>query len=126
MRYVLQVTQPLYGGQGSALALQLAQTLLNSGHQLSQVFFYREGVSNGNAFTYPANDEPNILAQWQSLAKQHQVRLNLCVAAAQRRGVVSAQSAVDGVQNNLADGFEIAGLGEFSRAVLEADRVITL
>ncbi|MGR3807283.1 tRNA 2-thiouridine synthesizing protein D [Pasteurella testudinis DSM 23072] len=126
MRYVLQVTQPLYGGQGSALALQLAQALLANGHQLTQIFFYRDGVYHGNAFTYPANDEPNLLAQWQAFAQQHQVRLNLCVAAAQRRGVVSPQSAVDGAQNNLADGFELAGLGEFSRAVLEADRLITV
>ncbi|KGQ70133.1 tRNA 2-thiouridine(34) synthase TusD [Chelonobacter oris] len=126
MRYVLQVTQPLYGGQGSALALQLAQTLLKCGHQLDQVFFYREGVYHGNAYTYPASDEPNLLLQWQAFARQYQVRLNLCVAAAQRRGVVSAQSAVDGMQDNLAAGFEIAGLGEFTRAVLDADRLISI
>ena len=64
MRYVLQVTQPLYGGQGSALAVQLAQALLENGHQLDQIFFYREGVYNGNAFSYPANDEINILLEY--------------------------------------------------------------
>ena len=126
MRYVLQVTQPLYGGQGSALAVQLAEALLVNGHQLDQIFFYREGVYNGNAFSYPANDEINILAVWQKLAKQYQVRLNLCVAAAQRRGVVSVESSQDNQQQNLAEGFEIAGLGEFSRALLEADRLITI
>ncbi|TNG93039.1 sulfurtransferase complex subunit TusD [Pasteurellaceae bacterium USgator11] len=126
MRYVLQVTQPLYGGQGSALALQLAQALITAGHQLEQVFFYGDGVYHGNAFTYPANDEPNLLQAWQTLAQQHQVRLNLCVAAAQRRGIVAPQSAVDGIQNNLAEKFEIAGLGDFSRAVLVADRLVTV
>lgn len=126
MRYVLQVTQPLYGGQGSALALQLAESILKCGHQLDQVFFYREGVYHGNAFSYPANDEPDLLTQWQALAKTHQVRLNLCVAAAQRRGVVATESSRDNQQHNLASGFELAGLGEFTRAVLQADRLISV
>lgn len=126
MRYVLQVNQPLYGGQGSALALQLAEALLEYGHQLDQVFFYREGVYHGNGYTYPANDEPNLLGKWQALGAKYHVRLNLCVAAAQRRGVVSAESSRDNQQHNLALGFELAGLGEFVCAVLQADRLITV
>ncbi len=126
MRYVLMVKQPVYGSQGAFLAYQFACALLERGHQITQIFFAQAGVTNGNAFVYPANDEFNLLQAWQTLAQTHQVPLHLCIAAAQRRGVVDAMTAAQRNQHNLADGFILAGLGEFSKAVLEADRVITI
>ena len=126
MNYVLAIRQPVYGSQGAYLAYQLAQALLAEGHQLRQVFFMQDAVSTGNALVYPANDEFHLQKAWQKLAAQHQFPLHLCVAAAQRRGVVNGQSAADGQSHNLAEGFELAGLGEFSQAVLQADRVLTL
>lgn len=144
MDYVLLVKQPVYGSQGAFLAYRLAQVLVQK-HCIRQIFFYQDGVSNGNALVYPANDEFNLVSAWQAFSRQFNVPLYLCVAAAQRRGVVDSDSAADksavkksnafstsatpaapsGV-NNLADVFQLAGLGEFSRALLQADRVITL
>ncbi|MDG6895205.1 sulfurtransferase complex subunit TusD [Volucribacter amazonae] len=126
MQYVLVVKQAVYGSQGAFLAYQFAQALLVAGHQLNQIFFYQEGVSHGNAFVYPANDEFNLTHAWQQLSQQYQVPLHLCIAAAQRRGVVDEHSAFNPQQTNLAEGFQLAGLGEFSQALLTADRVITL
>ena len=57
---------------------------------------------------------------------RHTLTLHLCVAASQRRGVVDALTAEDTDQTNLADGFEITGLGEFMAMALKADRVVTL
>ncbi|TCJ95918.1 tRNA 2-thiouridine synthesizing protein D [Volucribacter psittacicida] len=126
MKYVLVVRQPVYGSQGAFLAYQFAQALLLAKHQISQIFFYQEGVSHGNGFVYPANDEFNLTQAWQQLSQQYQVPLHLCIAAAQRRGVVDENSAWNTQQANLATGFQLAGLGEFSQALLTADRVITL
>lgn len=126
MNYVLAVKSPNYGAQGAFLAFQLAQALLKKGHQIRQIFFFQHGVSNGNAFALPANDEFNLLKAWQALAAQAQIPLHLCVAASQRRGVVNAQTAQDGAQANLAEGFVMAGLGEFIVATLKADRLLTL
>ncbi|MGF7453792.1 sulfurtransferase complex subunit TusD [Pasteurella bettyae] len=126
MRYVLSVRQPIYGSQGAYLAYQLAQELLAQGHQITQIFFSQAGVSNGNALVYPANDEFNLVKAWQKLSLEHHVPLHLCVAASQRRGIVDKLTAFDGKTSNLAEGFVLAGLGEFSKAVLEADRVISL
>ncbi len=39
MRYLLSVTQPVYGSQASYLAYQFAQALLQAGHTIDQVFF---------------------------------------------------------------------------------------
>ena len=126
MQYVLSITQPVYGSQASFLAYQFARTLLTKGHQISQIFFSQAGVTHGNQFVYPANDEFNLVKAWQQLAQQHHIPLYLCIAAAQRRGVVTDETSANHQQNNLADGFILAGLGEFSQAVLLADRVITL
>lgn len=126
MRYVLAIKQPIYGAQGGFLAYQFAQALIKKGHEISQIFFFQAGVSQGNQFVYPANDEFNLQQAWQKFSQQHQIPLHLCIAAAQRRGVVNAETAQSTTQDNLAEHFTLAGLGEFSRAVLEADRVITL
>ncbi|HBO38974.1 MAG TPA: sulfurtransferase complex subunit TusD [Pasteurellaceae bacterium] len=126
MRYVLAVKQPVYGSQGAYLAYQFTEELLRQKHQISQIFFFQHGVTNGNALVYPANDEFNLQKAWQMLSLEHQIPLHLCVAAAQRRGITDTFTAHDAERTNLAEGFILAGLGEFSKAVLEADRVITL
>lgn len=115
MQYVLAVKSGL-NEQGASLAYQMAEALLAAGHQICQVFFFQNGVHQGNGLVDPASDEVNLVAQWQQLAKQHSLALHLCISAAQRRGVVA---------QNLADGFVLAGLGEFSQALLKADRLLT-
>ncbi|MCK3654931.1 tRNA 2-thiouridine(34) synthase TusD [Pasteurellaceae bacterium Macca] len=117
MDYVLAVKSGIYGHQGAYLAYQTAQALLEAGHQLRQIFFFQEGVSNAQKQVDPASDEFHLLQHWQALAQQHHIPLHLCISAAQRRGVV---------EENLAEGFTLAGLGEFSQAVLTADRLLTL
>lgn len=126
MQYVLAIKSPIYGSQGAFLAYQLACELLQCGHQIRQIFFFQQGVSNGNGLVSPANDEVNLLQKWQELHRTYQIPLHLCISAAQRRGIVDRSTSLLPEQQNLADGFVLAGLGEFSQAMLQADRVITL
>lgn len=116
MNYVLAVKGDVYGSQAAYLAYQVAQELLAQGHCIRQIFFFQNGVSNANKFVDPASDEINLVEKWQMLAEMHRLPLHLCIAAAQRRGIT---------EQNLAHGFVLAGLGEFSQAVLTADRLLT-
>lgn len=116
MKYVLAIKSPIYGGQGSYLAYQFAEALLARQHDISQIFFFQQGVSHANALVEPASDEFNLQQAWRILAKKHRLSLHLCIAAGQRRGII---------KENLAEPFVLAGLGEFSKAVLEADRLMT-
>ncbi|MDP8033757.1 sulfurtransferase complex subunit TusD [Pasteurella atlantica] len=125
MRYVVAVKSPVYGSQGSALAYQFIKTLLENNYSISQVFFFQEGVSNANRLVNPATDEINLVEKWQYLATSYRLSLHLCIAAAQRRGVVDETTTPLHTQTNLAEGFVLAGLGEFSQAVLTADRLVT-
>lgn len=126
LRYSLLVTGPAYGTQQASSAYQFAQALLAVGHQLDSIFFYREGVHNANLLTAPASDEFDLVRAWQQLAEQHGIMLNVCVAAALRRGITDAQEAGhrDLQQYNLQPGFELRGLGALAEAALSCDRLV--
>ncbi|KOO01939.1 sulfurtransferase complex subunit TusD [Vibrio nereis] len=126
LTYTLVVNGSIYGSQSARSAYQFAQAVLEEGHKLVSVFFYQDGVTNGSALTVPANDEFDLGKAWQSLAQEHQVRLETCVAAALRRGIVSEDEASQHglVQSNLAENFTQAGLGSLAEAMLMQDRVV--
>ncbi|AJI95998.1 sulfurtransferase tusD [Yersinia ruckeri] len=126
LRYCLLVTGPAYGTQQASSAYQFAQALLAAGHQLVSVFFYREGVLNANQLTSPASDEFDLVRAWQQLAKTDSVVLNVCVAAALRRGVCDEHEAsqIGLGRANLQPGFTLSGLGSLAEAALTCDRVI--
>ena len=125
MRYSILVTGAPYGTQQASAAYQFALALLARGHQLVSVFFYREGVLNGNQLSSPASDEFDLVRAWQQLSAAHQVELNVCVAAALRRGVIDHDEATQHeLQANLQSGFSLTGLGSLAEASLSCDRLV--
>jgi tRNA 2-thiouridine synthesizing protein D len=126
MRYTLLVTGPAYGTQQASSALLFARALLAAGHQLESIFFYREGVLNANQLTAPASDEVDLVRAWQALRQEQGVVLNVCVAAALRRGVTDPQEAtrLQLAGSNLQPGFELSGLGALAEAALSCDRLV--
>ncbi|SHO55044.1 sulfurtransferase complex subunit TusD [Vibrio quintilis] len=126
LTYTIVVNGPLYGTQSARSAYQFALALLQKGHVLVSVFFYQDGVTNGNRLSVPANDEFNLVKAWQSLSDDYRVRLETCVAASLRRGIVSPEeSELHGLSAaNLADNFEQAGLGSLAQALMTQDRVV--
>lgn len=126
MRFTILVTGPAYGTQQASSALQFARALLNAGHELISVFFYREGVYNANQLTAPASDEYDVVRAWQQLHTDHGVALEICVAAALRRGVTDETEAQQlGLAGaNLQPGFTMSGLGALAQAALTCDRMV--
>ncbi|MBL5904915.1 sulfurtransferase complex subunit TusD [Serratia fonticola] len=126
LNYCLLVTGPAYGTQQASSAWQFAQALLAAGHRITSVFFYREGVLNANQLSSPASDEFDLVRAWASLAQQHGVELNVCVAAALRRGVIDEQEAAQLAlaAANLQPGFTLSGLGSLAEAALSNDRLV--
>ncbi|MGF1743257.1 sulfurtransferase complex subunit TusD [Vibrio profundum] len=126
LTYTLLVTGSLYGSQSARNAYMFAKELLTQGHQLVSVFFYQDGVLNASAYSVPANDEFDLVSAWRQLEKDHAVRLETCVSAALRRGVVSEaeseQHKLDG--QNFSAQFSQVGLGSLAEAMLTQDRVV--
>jgi tRNA 2-thiouridine synthesizing protein D len=116
LNYTLVVLGPAYGTQSAYCAYQFAHTLLTkTSHSIKNIFFYADGIYNANHYTDPANDEFNLVVAWQQLAKKYSLTLAVCVAAAQRRGVT---------EGNIAEHFELTGLGELSESIAMSDRTV--
>jgi tRNA 2-thiouridine synthesizing protein D len=120
------ITGDVYGSQATHMAIEFAKALVSTEHKLEKVFFYQSGVNQANLLTVPANDELNVVEEWQRLAQTHQFALETCVAAALRRGVVSQEEAKQHQlkASNVAAGFDQVGLGSLAEALLKFDRVV--
>lgn len=126
MIFCLLVTGPAYGTQQASSAWLFANALLEQGHTLDSIFFYREGVLNASLLNSPASDEFDLTSNWQSLQQKQGVTLNICVAAALRRGIADQEEAtnLELPVANLADGFQLSGLGALAEAALTCDRMV--
>ncbi|MGI9318075.1 MAG: sulfurtransferase complex subunit TusD [bacterium] len=126
MKFSVVVNEGPYTHQASDSAYFFTQAALAQGHEVMRVFFYHDGVNNGTRLTTPPQDDRNITNRWSELANQHDLDLVVCVAAAQRRGIVDQdeQKRNSKDTNNIADGFRISGLGQLIEAGIQSDRLI--
>tara|TARA_B100000029_G_C17477109_1_gene924181 strand:+ start:602 stop:979 length:378 start_codon:yes stop_codon:yes gene_type:complete len=120
------VNEGPYTHQASDTAYQFTRAALAAGHKIIRVFFYHDGVNNGTRMTTPPQDDRHIVERWSELGNDYNLDLVVCVAAAQRRGILDRDEAKrhgkDG--DNLASGFRISGLGQLIEAGIEADRLV--
>ena len=102
-------------------AFGLAQALHAQQEQL-QLFFYQDGVQVANELQWFPDDQRNLKHEWQQLG----IRLPVCVSAALARGITDSDNAQrHSLQHhNLAQGFELVGLGELADAVQNCSRLI--
>jgi tRNA 2-thiouridine synthesizing protein D len=126
MKLSILVNEGPYQHQAADSAIQFTKAALEKGHDIYRVFFYNDGVNNGTRFGVPPQDDRNITEQWTELAKKHDLDLVVCIAAAQRRGILDENEAKrqgkDG--DNIADGFRISGLGQLIEAGIQSDRLV--
>jgi tRNA 2-thiouridine synthesizing protein D len=126
MKFAIQVNEGPYNHQASVSALNFVRAAVDAGHEIFRVFFYHDGVNNGTRYTTPPQDDINIVKAWSELAEKHNMDLVVCVAAAQRRGIVDEgeqeRNGKDG--NNIAAGFRISGLGQLIEAGIQSDRLV--
>ena len=126
MKFGILVNEGPYTHQASDSAYHFTAAALRAGHEIVRVFFYHDGVNNGTRLSVPPQDDRNISERWSELAKEHDVELILCVAAAQRRGLLDEDEARRAAKdsNNMAPGFQISGLGQLVDAGIQADRLV--
>lgn len=126
MKFGIMVNEGPYTHQAADTAYHFTRAALEKGHEIYRVFFYHDGVNNGTRFATPPQDERNIVKRWSELAETYNLDMVVCVAAAQRRGVVDPDEAKrhgkDG--DNIAPGFRISGLGQLIEAGIQADRLV--
>lgn len=126
MKFGILVNASPYTHQACDSAYHFARASLAKGHTVSRIFFYHDGVYSGSDLLIPPQDERNIAARWSALADEYGVDLVLCVAAAQRRGVLDESEAKrhEKKHHNVANGFRISGLGQLMETSIEVDRLL--
>jgi tRNA 2-thiouridine synthesizing protein D len=127
MIFSILVNEGPYTHQASDSAYQFAKAVLAKGHEIFRIFFYHDGVNNATRLTTPPQDDRNIVNRWSKLAEEHKLDMVVCVAAAQRRGIVDEGEAKRNGKDatNLAPGFRISGLGQLVEAGIQSDRLVT-
>lgn len=126
MKYAIQVNTSPYQSSSGERAYQFTKTALEMGHEVERVFFYQEGIYHAFNTLTPPDDEVNPVKLWTELVQNYSLDLVVCISAAQRRGLLEKNEAKrQGKQdNNIAEGFRIAGLGLWVEAILVADRFL--
>ena len=127
MKLAIQINEGPYTHQASDTAYHFTKAALAKGHEIFRVFFYHDGVNNATRLTTPPQDDRNIVARWSKLAEEHKLDMVVCVAAAQRRGIVDEGEMKRNGKDatNLAPGFRISGLGQLIEAGIQSDRLVT-
>ena len=115
MKFGILVNEGPFTHQASDSAYHFTKAALEKDHEIFRVFFYYDGVNNGNKLSEPQSDDRNLVKLWGELSKEHDLDLVVCVAAALRRGIKD---------DVLAEGFRISGLGQLVEAGMEADRLV--
>lgn len=127
MKFGIVVNEGPYTHQASDSAYQFTKAALAKGHEIVRVFFYHDGVNNATRLMVPPQDDRHLQNMWSELSKEHDLDLVVCIAAAQRRGILDENEAKRQGKDadNLAEGFRISGLGQLIEAGIQADRLVT-
>jgi len=126
MKFAIQINEGPFTHQASDSAYRFTKTALENGHEIFRVFFYHDGVNNGTMYGVPPTDDRNLQSLWSELAEAHDLDLVVCVAAAQRRGIMDEDEAKRHHKgaSNIAPRFRISGLGQLIEAGIQADRLM--
>jgi len=127
MKFNVLVTGALYSAQTAYSALQFCRAAATSGHIVTQVFFYQDGVSQASDLSVPLADEYDAVSAWAKYSVDTGADLVVCVSAAERRGILGAEQAAEfeKANHNLHPAFKVEGLGVLHQACLASDRTVT-
>lgn len=108
-------------------ALNFARAVLDAGHQISRLFFYRDAVHLATTLGVQPQDEADVYADWRSFISENQLDAVVCIAAALRRGVLDEAEANRWQRPaaNTGAPWELSGLGQWVDSLQTADRTVT-
>ena len=108
-------------------ALQFSRAVLEAGHNISRLFFYRDAVLIASHLGVQPQDESDISVEWRHFIQDNQLDAVVCIAAALRRGVLDEAEASrwDRPSSNVAAPWVLSGLGQWVDSLQTADRAVT-
>jgi tRNA 2-thiouridine synthesizing protein D len=124
--FTLIVTSAPFSQQNAYSAYRFALAAVQSKHHMNGIFFYQSGALNGSSLQITSSDEFDLYSGWEKFSREYQVPLMVCVSAASKRGITTAEDAKesDNPHFSLAASFESVGLGELAILISSSDRLI--
>jgi tRNA 2-thiouridine synthesizing protein D len=117
-KFLIFITRSPFESLNGQTALSFCEAAIKCGHEISQVFFYQQGVQHGNFQIQPASGEHSQLSKWVYFSEQSKTPLNICVTAGLKRGVLGAEEAqYNGKQENVHPAFNSVGMSEYFAAL---------
>ncbi len=125
MKFAIALFSPPHA-PSSRRALRFAQTALAGGHEIVRLFFYQDGVYSASSNVVTPQDELDLTGEWAAFVHEQRLDGVVCIAAALRRGVLNEEEAQRYQRGaaNLAQPWELSGLGQLHEAAQLADRLI--
>ncbi len=126
MKLAFVITGAPCSTQAPASAWQAACAALEQGHELSCVFLFGDGVLLANSLSVIPPNETDWSQLWSALITEQAIPATACIGSALRRGILDETEARRYAKPaaNLAQGWQLAGLGEWVQTQLEADRIL--
>ncbi len=127
MKISLHVTSSPHSQQSHLTAVNFAEAIAATEHQLLRVFFSSDGVYVANQLRVTPQGEEDLTNRWIAISQSQNAELILCVSASLKRGIIDQAEAnrYDKSNHNVEAPFVISGLGQLVEAGLESDRLIT-
>ncbi|MEX0603850.1 MAG: sulfurtransferase complex subunit TusD [Marinobacter sp.] len=126
LSYTLVISGAPYTSQAPQSALAFAKALVTAGHQLERVFLYGDGVFLASGLVSPPSDEVNWTQAWTEFLLETSTPAVACIASALRRGILdnAEQIRYEKAASNIAEPFEMAGLGDWVEATITSSRIL--
>jgi tRNA 2-thiouridine synthesizing protein D len=117
-RFLIFVTGSPFDTLNGHTALSFCEAATSLGHRVDQVFFYQQGVQQGNTDVQSGAGEKRLLEQWIAFSEQTKTPLNICVTASIKRGLISEEDAKElHLNSNLHKAFNAVGMAEYFAAL---------
>ncbi len=123
-RFTLLIDSPPEQSNAHFNAIAFCKAVLAQGHSITQLFFFQDAVRIADLRLDLPADEWDPQASWQQLAEEFSLNLQICSAAAQRRGLGGAESLEEVETVQLAQHFSIGGLGVLVKATTHTDKLV--
>ena len=114
MKFLILVNESPWGSGLSLSACRFITALIDSGSQVSAVFFREDGVYNALQGKVSDAGTPELSGIWKAFSDNNGIRLLLCSSSVQRR-----------INETASPPFEITGLAEMLELMASSDRVVS-
>jgi tRNA 2-thiouridine synthesizing protein D len=117
--FCILVTGSPTNSQANLSAMRFCKAVVKQNYQVAKVFFYQEATHVANQWAKKPSDENQLAEGWSLFAEENNALLEVCITAAERRGIISSESQSNTEEqiSNLHPAFSLVGLAQLVESI---------